>query len=277
MGHHPAQARAPRRVRDPRRAPLPRASAARGSRSRSRPCTPSRTRCTRRFVEGRVGAPLDVGIDTLGALVGVLLWVRLAANARPCAAHARIGRWIASTSPIASSTRCSSGSTASPASSSGSTRASRRTRGSSRSRRELRALNDSLNAVAYAALGQSPQVDGAARRVDSARERGRRCPRGARRSTSRADVLRRTTRALDPGSGRRARRSRPSRRRRASTRCCRCSSRRRGSGRRSAGLRPAVDVAAGDGAALRRGRTRRPAARGGRARGPCSSNEHAPS
>ena len=29
------------------------------------------------FVEGRVGAPLDVGIDTLGALVGVLGWVRL--------------------------------------------------------------------------------------------------------------------------------------------------------------------------------------------------------
>ena len=29
------------------------------------------------FVEGRVGAPLDVGIDTLGALVGVLVWVRL--------------------------------------------------------------------------------------------------------------------------------------------------------------------------------------------------------
>ena len=26
------------------------------------------------FVEGRVGAPLDVGIDALGAVVGVLLW-----------------------------------------------------------------------------------------------------------------------------------------------------------------------------------------------------------
>ena len=29
------------------------------------------------FVEGRHGAPLDVGIDTVGALVGVLLWRRL--------------------------------------------------------------------------------------------------------------------------------------------------------------------------------------------------------
>ena len=29
------------------------------------------------FVEGRVGAPLDVGIDALGAAVGVLLWTRL--------------------------------------------------------------------------------------------------------------------------------------------------------------------------------------------------------
>jgi VanZ family protein len=31
------------------------------------------------FVDGRVGAPLDVGIDTLGALVGVVAWERLAA------------------------------------------------------------------------------------------------------------------------------------------------------------------------------------------------------
>jgi VanZ family protein len=31
------------------------------------------------FVEGRVGSPLDVGIDTLGALAGVVLWERLAA------------------------------------------------------------------------------------------------------------------------------------------------------------------------------------------------------
>ena len=30
------------------------------------------------FVEGRVGAPLDVAIDTVGALVGVLVWIRLA-------------------------------------------------------------------------------------------------------------------------------------------------------------------------------------------------------
>ena len=30
------------------------------------------------FVEGRVGAPLDVAIDTLGAAVGVLAWTRLA-------------------------------------------------------------------------------------------------------------------------------------------------------------------------------------------------------
>ena len=29
------------------------------------------------FVEGRVGAPLDVAIDTVGALVGVLVWLRL--------------------------------------------------------------------------------------------------------------------------------------------------------------------------------------------------------
>ena len=28
------------------------------------------------FVEGRHGAPLDVAIDTAGALVGVLVWVR---------------------------------------------------------------------------------------------------------------------------------------------------------------------------------------------------------
>ena len=33
------------------------------------------------FVEGRVGAPLDVGIDALGVLVGVLLWARLAGRA----------------------------------------------------------------------------------------------------------------------------------------------------------------------------------------------------
>ena len=30
------------------------------------------------FVDGRVGAPLDVGIDTLGALAGVLAWDHLA-------------------------------------------------------------------------------------------------------------------------------------------------------------------------------------------------------
>ena len=30
------------------------------------------------FVDGRVGAPLDVGIDTLGAFVGVLAWDHLA-------------------------------------------------------------------------------------------------------------------------------------------------------------------------------------------------------
>ena len=29
------------------------------------------------FVEGRHGSPLDVGIDTLGALLGVLLWRRV--------------------------------------------------------------------------------------------------------------------------------------------------------------------------------------------------------
>jgi len=29
------------------------------------------------FVEGRTGTPLDVGIDALGAAVGVLLWTRL--------------------------------------------------------------------------------------------------------------------------------------------------------------------------------------------------------
>jgi VanZ family protein len=29
------------------------------------------------FVEGRVGAPLDVGLDAIGAAVGVLLWTRL--------------------------------------------------------------------------------------------------------------------------------------------------------------------------------------------------------
>jgi VanZ family protein len=30
-----------------------------------------------RFVEGRHGSPVDVGIDTLGALIGVLLWRRV--------------------------------------------------------------------------------------------------------------------------------------------------------------------------------------------------------
>jgi VanZ family protein len=30
-----------------------------------------------RFVEGRHGSPVDVGIDTLGALLGVLLWRRV--------------------------------------------------------------------------------------------------------------------------------------------------------------------------------------------------------
>jgi VanZ family protein len=33
------------------------------------------------FVEGRVGAPLDVGIDAIGALIGVLVWTRLAGRA----------------------------------------------------------------------------------------------------------------------------------------------------------------------------------------------------
>ena len=30
------------------------------------------------FVEGRVGAPLEVAIDTVGVVVGVLVWIRLA-------------------------------------------------------------------------------------------------------------------------------------------------------------------------------------------------------
>jgi VanZ family protein len=34
------------------------------------------------FVEGRVGAPLDVAIDTLGAAVGVFVWTRLADRRR---------------------------------------------------------------------------------------------------------------------------------------------------------------------------------------------------
>jgi VanZ family protein len=34
------------------------------------------------FVEGRVGAPLDVAIDILGAAVGVLAWTRLADRRR---------------------------------------------------------------------------------------------------------------------------------------------------------------------------------------------------
>ena len=34
------------------------------------------------FVEGRVGAPLDVAIDTLGAAVGVLAWMHLAGRRR---------------------------------------------------------------------------------------------------------------------------------------------------------------------------------------------------
>ena len=34
------------------------------------------------FVEGRQGSPLDVGIDALGALAGILAWQRLAARRR---------------------------------------------------------------------------------------------------------------------------------------------------------------------------------------------------
>jgi VanZ family protein len=34
------------------------------------------------FVEGRHGAPLDVGIDTVGAIAGVLAWQRLTAGRR---------------------------------------------------------------------------------------------------------------------------------------------------------------------------------------------------
>jgi VanZ family protein len=34
------------------------------------------------FVDGRVGAPLDVGIDALGALVGVVTWERLLRRSR---------------------------------------------------------------------------------------------------------------------------------------------------------------------------------------------------
>ena len=34
------------------------------------------------FVDGRVGAPLDVAIDSLGAAVGVLAWTRLAGRRR---------------------------------------------------------------------------------------------------------------------------------------------------------------------------------------------------
>jgi VanZ family protein len=37
------------------------------------------------FVEGRVGAPLDVGIDALGAAIGVLLWTRLRDRLTPAA------------------------------------------------------------------------------------------------------------------------------------------------------------------------------------------------
>jgi VanZ family protein len=34
------------------------------------------------FVEGRHGSPLDVGIDTVGAIAGVLAWQRLASRRR---------------------------------------------------------------------------------------------------------------------------------------------------------------------------------------------------
>jgi VanZ family protein len=37
------------------------------------------------FVEGRHGAPLDVGIDAVGATIGVLLWTRLAGRDTPSA------------------------------------------------------------------------------------------------------------------------------------------------------------------------------------------------
>jgi VanZ family protein len=35
------------------------------------------------FVEGRVGAPLDVAIDTLGALLGVLAWTHVVRRRKP--------------------------------------------------------------------------------------------------------------------------------------------------------------------------------------------------
>ena len=70
VGHDPAQARARRRVRDPRRAPAPR-SATPWRRVRARRLYAVTDEVHQTFVEGRHGAPIDVAIDTAGVLIGV--------------------------------------------------------------------------------------------------------------------------------------------------------------------------------------------------------------
>ena len=64
--------------------------------------------------------------------------------------------WSSTTSEIASSTRCSSASTGSPTSSSASIARPSARKGFTLVARELHELQESLNALAYAALGQAP-------------------------------------------------------------------------------------------------------------------------
>ena len=72
VGSRAAQARARGRVRDPRRAPRPRAPDEPAWRSRSARSTRSATRCTRRSSPAGTGRPLDVAIDAVGVAAGVV-------------------------------------------------------------------------------------------------------------------------------------------------------------------------------------------------------------
>ena len=107
--------------------------------------SPSRTSSTRRSCRGEPARPLDVAIDAARAPVGLLVLRRSAAS---------IAAWTGRTCPTGSSRPCSSASTGSPSSS----RLNRRQEaeeGLLRVVAELRSLNESLQALAYAALGQS--------------------------------------------------------------------------------------------------------------------------